>query len=113
MPVYRADLPRTLTLVVALLLIAMAPTSIIAREFRVTDNRSEDDPTVEKLRFVGRLVAERAPEPRLGVGHGRLQALIGPLHVHARRLDLVVAQHARDRLGLPRVQLVHYGKLTA
>jgi TRAP-type C4-dicarboxylate transport system substrate-binding protein len=77
--VYRADLPRTLTLVVALLLIAMAPTSIIAREFRVTDNRSEDDPTVEKLRFVGRLVAERC--------RGRLQIRVFHSGLAAHPID--------------------------
>jgi TRAP-type C4-dicarboxylate transport system substrate-binding protein len=58
--VYRADLPRTLTLVVALLLIVVAPTGVFAREFRVTDSRSEDYPTVDALRFMGRLVAERS-----------------------------------------------------
>jgi hypothetical protein len=47
--VYRADLPRTLTLVVALLLIVVAPTSVFAREFCIADSRC-----------TGRLVAERS-----------------------------------------------------
>jgi tripartite ATP-independent transporter DctP family solute receptor len=57
--VYRADLPRTLSLVVALLL-TVAPTSVFAREFRAADTQSEDYPTVQALHFMGRLVAERS-----------------------------------------------------
>jgi len=57
--VYRADLPRTLTLVVALLL-TLAPTSVLAREFRAADTQSEDYPTVQALRYMGRLVEERS-----------------------------------------------------
>ena len=57
---YRADLSRTLTLVVALLLMVVAPTSVFAREFRVTDTQSEDAPTMETLHLAGRLVAERS-----------------------------------------------------
>ena len=57
---YRADLPRTLTLVVALLLMVVAQTGVFARAFRITDSRSEDYPTAEAQRFMGRLVAERS-----------------------------------------------------
>jgi tripartite ATP-independent transporter DctP family solute receptor len=72
--VYRADLPRTLTLVVALLLTVAAPTSVFAREFRAADTQSEDYPTVQALRFMGRLVEERSG--------GRLQIRV----FHSRQL---------------------------
>jgi tripartite ATP-independent transporter DctP family solute receptor len=71
--VYRADLPRTLTLVVALLL-TLAPTSVFAREFRAADTQSEDYPTVQALRYMGRLVEERSG--------GRLQIRV----FHSRQL---------------------------
>ncbi|MFY9956864.1 TRAP transporter substrate-binding protein [Bradyrhizobium sp.] len=59
MPVYsRADLSRTAALVVALLL-AAAATGVIAREFRAADTQNEDYPTVQALRYMGRLIAER------------------------------------------------------
>jgi tripartite ATP-independent transporter DctP family solute receptor len=64
LPVYRADLPRTVALVVALLLTA-ASTSALAREFRATDTQNEDYPTVQALRYMGRLIADRT--------NGRLQ----------------------------------------
>ena len=70
---YRADLPRTLTLVVALLL-TLAPTSVFAREFRAADTQSEDYPTVQALRYMGRLVEERSG--------GRLQIRV----FHSRQL---------------------------
>jgi tripartite ATP-independent transporter DctP family solute receptor len=71
--VYRADLPRTLTLVVALLL-TLAPTSVLTREFRVADTQSEDYPTVQALRYMGSLVEERSG--------GRLQIRV----FHSRQL---------------------------
>jgi tripartite ATP-independent transporter DctP family solute receptor len=71
--VYRADLPRTLTLVVALLL-TLAPTSVFTREFRAADTQNEDYPTVQALRFMGHLVAERSG--------GRLQIRV----FHSRQL---------------------------
>ena len=71
---YRADLPRTLTLVVALLLTLAAPTSVFAREFRAADTQSEDYPTVQALRYMGRLVEERSG--------GRLQIRV----FHSRQL---------------------------
>jgi tripartite ATP-independent transporter DctP family solute receptor len=55
----RADLSRTLVIAVALLLSA-APASAVAREFRAADTQSEDYPTVEALRYMGRLIAERS-----------------------------------------------------
>jgi tripartite ATP-independent transporter DctP family solute receptor len=46
-------------LVVALLLTAVS-TSVFAREFRAADTQSEDYPTVQALRYMGSLVAERS-----------------------------------------------------
>jgi tripartite ATP-independent transporter DctP family solute receptor len=57
--VYRADLPRTLALVAALSLTAVA-TSAFAREFRAADTQSEDYPTVQALRYMGHLIEERS-----------------------------------------------------
>jgi tripartite ATP-independent transporter DctP family solute receptor len=55
----RADLSRAMILVVALLLTAVS-TSVFAREFRAADTQSEDYPTVQALRYMGSLVAERS-----------------------------------------------------
>ena len=55
----RADLSRTVAIVVALFLTA-ASTSAVAREFRAADTQSEDYPTVQALRYMGRLIAERS-----------------------------------------------------
>ena len=64
LPVYsRADLSRTPSLVVALLLTAAA-TGASAREFRAADTQSEDYPTVQALRYMGHVIAERS-----GGGH--------------------------------------------
>jgi TRAP-type C4-dicarboxylate transport system substrate-binding protein len=46
-------------LVVALLLTAVS-TGVSAREFRVADTQNEDYPTVQALRYMGSLVAERS-----------------------------------------------------
>ena len=46
-------------LVVALCLTAAA-TGAFAREFRAADTQTEDYPTVQALRFMGRLIAERS-----------------------------------------------------
>jgi tripartite ATP-independent transporter DctP family solute receptor len=54
----RADLSRTAALVVALYL-TVAATGAIAREFRAADTQNEDYPTVQALRFMGSLIAER------------------------------------------------------
>jgi tripartite ATP-independent transporter DctP family solute receptor len=67
----RADLSRTMMLVVALLLTAV-PTSVFAREFRAADTQSEDYPTVEALRYMGSVVAERTGgRHRVKVFHSR------------------------------------------
>jgi tripartite ATP-independent transporter DctP family solute receptor len=71
--VYRADFPRTLALVVALLSMAAA-TSAFAREFRAADTQSEDYPTVQALRYMGHLIEERSG--------GRLQIRV----FHSRQL---------------------------
>ena len=71
--VYRADFSRTFALVVALLTMAAA-TSAFAREFRAADTQSEDYPTVQALRYMGRLVEERSG--------GRLQVRV----FHSRQL---------------------------
>src|SRR5450432_4501477 len=60
LPVYsRADLSRTIAPVVALSLTAFA-TGAVAREFRAADTQNEDYPTVQALRYMGGLVAERS-----------------------------------------------------
>jgi tripartite ATP-independent transporter DctP family solute receptor len=45
--------------VVALLLTAVS-TGVVAREFRAADTQSEDYPTVQALRYMGALIAERS-----------------------------------------------------
>jgi len=55
----RANLSRTMTLVVALFLTAAA-TSAFAREFRAADTQNEEYPTVQALHYMGSLVAERS-----------------------------------------------------
>ncbi len=55
----RADLSRSVVIVVALFLAAVA-TSAVAREFRAADTQNEDYPTVQALRYMGRLIAERS-----------------------------------------------------
>jgi TRAP-type C4-dicarboxylate transport system substrate-binding protein len=62
-----------LALVGALLLLAGA-TSAPAREFRAADTQSEDYPTVQALRYLGRLIEERT--------EGRLQIRV----FHSRQL---------------------------
>ncbi|HLZ02131.1 MAG TPA: TRAP transporter substrate-binding protein [Bradyrhizobium sp.] len=56
---YRADLPRTLALVVALFLTVTA-TSVFAREFRAADTQSKDYPTVQALCYMGQLIEARS-----------------------------------------------------
>lgn len=55
----RAELQRTVIVVVALLVTA-GSTSALAREFRAADTQNEDYPTVQALRFMGRQIAERS-----------------------------------------------------
>ena len=68
-----AGLSRTVTVVAALLLTAFA-TNAPAREFRAADTQSEDYPTVQALRFMGRLIEEKT--------QGRLQIRV----FHSRQL---------------------------
>src|ERR1700689_1432749 len=58
----------------AALLCAPATTSALAREFRAADTQSEDYPTVQALRFMGRLIEEKT--------NGRLQIQV----FHSRQL---------------------------
>lgn len=55
----RANLSRIVAILVALFLTA-ASTRAVAREFRAADTQSEDYPTVQALRYMGRLIAERS-----------------------------------------------------
>ena len=67
----RAGLSRTAVMVVGLLLAAVT-TSAGAREFRTADTQSEDYPTVEALRYMGRLIAERSGDRhQIRVFHSR------------------------------------------
>src|SRR5258706_11053767 len=60
LPVYsRADLSRTVALVVALSLTAVS-TSAAAREFRAAGTQREDYPTVQALNYMSRMIAERS-----------------------------------------------------
>ncbi len=47
-------------MVVVALFLSAASTGISAREFRAADTQNEDYPTVQALRYMGRLVAERS-----------------------------------------------------
>ena len=59
MPVLnRAEFSRTGVIFVALLF-AICATGAVAREFRAADTQSEDYPTVQALRYMGALIAER------------------------------------------------------
>jgi tripartite ATP-independent transporter DctP family solute receptor len=69
----RAGLSWTATIVAALLLTVMV-TNASAREFRAADTQSEDYPTVQALRFMGRLIDEKTG--------GRLQIRV----FHSRQL---------------------------
>jgi TRAP-type C4-dicarboxylate transport system substrate-binding protein len=55
----RADLSRTVVFVVALSVTAAA-TAALASEFRAADTQNEDYPTVQALRYMGSLIAERS-----------------------------------------------------
>ena len=55
----RADLSRTVAVVVALFLTAIS-TAAVARDFRAADTQSEDYPTVQALRYMGRLIEENS-----------------------------------------------------
>jgi tripartite ATP-independent transporter DctP family solute receptor len=65
----RAELQRTVV-VVALLL--TAGTGAFAREFRAADTQNQDYPTVQALRFMGSLIAERSSgRHEINVFHSR------------------------------------------
>jgi tripartite ATP-independent transporter DctP family solute receptor len=67
----RADISRTVAIVVALFLTAVS-TSAAAREFRAADTQSEDYPTVQALLFMGRIIAERSGDRlQIRVFHSR------------------------------------------
>jgi tripartite ATP-independent transporter DctP family solute receptor len=76
----RADLSRIGTLVVALLLAAIS-TGAVAREFRAADTQSEDYPTVQALRYMGRLIAEQSG--------GRLQIRVGAIDLNRTNVALI------------------------
>jgi tripartite ATP-independent transporter DctP family solute receptor len=86
LPVYRADLPRTFALVIALFL-TVAATSVFAREFRAADTQSEDYPTVQALRYMGHLIEERSG--------GRLQIRV----FHSRQLGEEKETIEQTRVG--------------
>lgn len=74
MPVYcRAEISRTVAIVVALFLMAVARNAL-AREFRAADTQSEDYPTVQALRYMGSVIEEKSG--------GRLQIRV----FHSRQL---------------------------
>ena len=83
---YRADLPRALAVIVALLC-AVATTGVFAREFRAADTQSEDYPTVQALRYMGRLIEERSG--------GRLQIRV----FHSRQLGEEKETIEQTRVG--------------
>ena len=83
---YRADLPRTFALVVALFL-TVAATGAFAREFRAADTQSEDYPTVQALRYMGHLIEERSG--------GRLQIRV----FHSRQLGEEKETIEQTRVG--------------
>ena len=85
-PVYsRADLSRTVA-VVALFLTAIS-TNAVAREFRAADTQNEDYPTVQALRYMGRLIAEKSD--------GRLQIRV----FHSRQLGEEKETLEQTRVG--------------
>jgi tripartite ATP-independent transporter DctP family solute receptor len=74
LPVFsRADLLRTVAITSALFALAVT-TNTSAREFRAADTQSQDYPTVQALRYMGRLIDEKT--------EGRLQIRV----FHSRQL---------------------------
>src|SRR5882757_7928336 len=59
LPVSSRSVQRTVTVAAALWLTA-ASTIAAAREFRAADTQAEDYPTVQALRFMGSMIAERS-----------------------------------------------------
>jgi hypothetical protein len=75
-PVFnRATISRAAVIVVALSLTA-AWTNAVAREFRAADIQNEDYPTVQALRYMGRLITDAGyytlTEQTIGI-HARMQ----------------------------------------
>ena len=62
----RAELQRTVVLVVALL-VTGGSMNAFAREFRAADTQSQDNPTVPAFRFMGRQLHERKQAEAAGV----------------------------------------------
>jgi TRAP-type C4-dicarboxylate transport system substrate-binding protein len=80
----RAELSRTGVVFVALLF-TMAATCAFAREFRAADTQSEDYPTVQALRYMGRLIAERTGgRHQIKVFHSR-QLAMAAIYARAQR----------------------------
>jgi TRAP-type C4-dicarboxylate transport system substrate-binding protein len=88
----RACLSRTVAILVALFLTA-ASTSAVAREFRAADTQSEDYPTVQALRYMGRLIAERSSD--------RLQIRV----FHSRQLGETIEQTRVGAIDLNRINV--------
>src|SRR6201985_3145696 len=59
LPVSSRSVQRIVIILTALTL-AMAPMPAAAREFRAADTQAEDYPTVQALRFMGRMIAEQS-----------------------------------------------------
>ena len=59
LPVSSRSVQRVVAIVAALSLTA-ASTIVAAREFRAADTQAEDYPTVQALRFMGSMIAERS-----------------------------------------------------
>src|SRR3954467_12240682 len=70
-PVSSRSLQRIVTIATALTL-AVVPAMAVAREFRAADTQAEDYPTVQALRLMGDMIAERSGgRDRIRVFHSR------------------------------------------
>jgi hypothetical protein len=88
-------------LVVALFLTAV-PTSAFARQFRAADTKSEGYPTVQALRYTGRLVAERNVPAmpflfRTDFGRKPFEAAVAGIHAKAQRDPAIARSTERIR----------------
>jgi tripartite ATP-independent transporter DctP family solute receptor len=71
LPVFSRAVQRIATIVAALSLAAVSTTAS-ARDFRAADTQAEDYPTVQALRFMGRMISERSGgRDYIGVFHSR------------------------------------------
>ena len=102
MPVYsRADLSRTVALVVALFLTA-ATTNAFAREFRTADTQSENYPTARLGDENETIEQTRAGAERYFVGplSDRAVAAMAPIYAKARRVPAAAELIERiDKVG--------------